>query len=536
MGHDLLEFTKQLGSEKFGNLDFLSWCQKNININIAGKMNPFTIKDIPALQKIFENHSIPRESYQKAAQMRISTYALLKSLYRMDKYNLKVAYYFPTDTDVKDFAQDRRNPIIDASPYLSAKLRYDKADNLGLLQLGNSSMYMRGVWSKRRVKSVDADMLVKDEVDEADPENLRFADDRLLASDFGWIIELSQPSLPDRGINESFKLGDQQNYLIKCGSCGRWNDIVESFPDNFVVRMKKDGNGYRGHFACTRCKTKLRTEKAKGEWVARYPSRSEYHRSMLVSQFWEKHPDYIATKFMSCNRAFEKKNFYISIAGIPYQDSELCPFTEKLLSTSENKTARFVSGAHSSYMGIDVGDICHVVVFGVSGKRLRLIHCEEVSAEDFDRFCYLIETYKSFFVIDAMPYKATAKRLCRTYQGFGAIQYFKGEVLTETLEDDVPVVRHNRTESIDEMAEAFRDEFFELPNPRLLNPEQLSNFEEWKKQIRALEKERTEDKHGYEKIEYRKKVNNHYGMATNSAYIAFQIGRGYHVPDIDPVF
>lgn len=537
METNVFEIASREFSRRFCSDSFEQWCRQHIRLLFHGSLRAFSFEGHEYLEELYAMPDAGRETYQKAAQMGVSTYALLKSLYRADRYPIKVIYYFPTDDDVRDFSQDRCNPLIDNSEYLSSKMIYDKADNLGLKQIGNSSLYFRGVFTRRKVKSVDADMIVKDEVDEADQENLEFAEDRLLHSKFKWIIELSQPSLPDFGINRSFKKSDQRYWLVKCPKCGRWNNVVESFPKNLMKRGK--GEKLFAWIGCTRCRAKLDT--GNGEWVAKHPERSAYHRGYQFSQLFSSTVSAtdVYKKFTGIVLSSEKKNFWTSWIGVSYRDSELCPFTEELITASEGKEG-FEKKAYSSFMGIDVGDICRIVVLGWTGYRLRLIHLEEVLSDDEGRFHHLIETFSSFFVIDAMPYKSLAKRLCLRYPGWGAIQYFKGDALREKTEGEdeyeVNVVMHDRTESIDEMAGLFGEGFFVLPNPKALRADETVLYERFKEQLKNLEKEKFLDKNGYEKAAYKKKVSNHFGMAMNSAFIAFRIGKGRYVPSADPIF
>lgn len=535
---DIIALVGSYGKERFEKPSgFLAWSRRNIRLVIKGTLVPFDIDGHEYLEEIFNLPDVPRITHQKAAQMAISTTELLRALYRMDRYAIKGVYYFPTDDDVKDFSQDRCNPIIDNSEYLSSKMSYDKADNLGLKQMDHSSLYFRGVWTKRKVKSVDADFVTKDEVDEANQENLVFSEDRVLHSAFKWITELSQPSRPDFGINRSFKLSDQRFWHVKCPKCGRLNNIVESFPSNLMHKGK--GDNLIAWIGCTRCHAKLPT--TKGQWVPAYPSRSKDHVGFLESQLFSSTTNAldIFKKFTGATLLAEKKNFWISMIGLPYYDPELQPISDELMASCESKEFGFLREAQSSFIGIDVGDVCHATVWGWTGYRLRLLWCEEILSDDFDGFCKLIERFRGYFVIDAMPYKNLAKRLCMKYQGWGSIQYFKGEALQEKSEGEgefqVPVVMHNRTESIDEMVELFREGFFVLPNPKKLAPDELERYEKFKSQMKALEKDKTLDKSGYEKTEYKKNVANHYGMSSNSGLIAFRVGRGSFTPSVDPV-
>lgn len=522
--------------KRFKEKDLLEWACEYIQLTVGGMVRPFSLEGHEYLRELYTMPDVQREVYQKAGQMAISTYALIKTLYRADRQAIKVVYYFPTDEDVRDFAQDRANVMIDNSTYLSQKMVYDKADNLGLKQIGASSIYFRGVFSKRKVKSIDADMIVKDEVDEADQENLIFAEDRLLHSPFKWIIELSQPSRPDFGINRSFKKSDQRYLMVKCKGCGRWNNIVDSFPKNLFSKGK--GDTVQAWIGCTRCKKRLDVHH--GQWVATYSDRKDC-RGYLVSQLFSSTVDatFIYKKFTGAVLTSEKKNVWNSIVGIPYHDPQMCPVTDAVLDACTG-TDGFVHKAYSSFIGIDVGDICHVVVLGWAKNRLQVLWLEEVLATNKERFEQIIEAYNGFFVIDAMPYKPLAKYLCKKYYGWGAMQYFNAqELITKNEHDgdvDIPVVKHDRTTSIEDMVSLLQEGFFIIPNPKKLHAHELEVFEKFKFQLKNLEKEKVVDAKGYEKVEYKKNVANHFGMALNSAFIAFQVGRGNFTPRVEPVF
>jgi phage terminase large subunit GpA-like protein len=209
-------------------------------------------------------------------------------------------YYFQNDAAVGDFSNDRAQPMIEQSPYLSKRVR--STNNVGLKQVGPSSLYFRGLFTKGKVKSVDADAIFLDELDEAKPSNVVMAIDRLMHSDLQWVTFLSQPSYPGVGVDAEFVDTDQQFWHVKCPGCGHWNCLDLNFPKNFIPITDDNRKSwpektthYRG---CTQCSHKLNM--AEGKWVAKYPERKKrgYHLSQLFSQI--KPPDYpnISSKIM----------------------------------------------------------------------------------------------------------------------------------------------------------------------------------------------------------------------------------------------
>jgi len=238
-------------------MTLLVWIDKrDVHIKTPGGYNRFSFKGHEYLEEIYKKqHS--DEVIEKAAQVGISTYFLLKAFWLCDTCHAKVIYYFPTDSDVSDFSNDRAKPMIEGNEYLSSKM--SEIDNVGLKQIGDSSIYFRGMFSKTRVKSVDADYIILDELDEAKQDHKEFARDRILHSALCWMAQLSQPSIPDYGIDAEFKLSDQRFWHLKCPSCGHWNCLEETFPECFFERKPSDPKYpaekyYRG---CIKCAAEL---------------------------------------------------------------------------------------------------------------------------------------------------------------------------------------------------------------------------------------------------------------------------------------
>ncbi len=96
---------------------------------------------------------------------------------------------------------------------------------------------------------------------------------------------MSNPSLPDYGIDEAFQLSDQRHWTIRCDGCGTWTALDKAFPAKLgqevrIIRQRQDGEYYR---ACPKCSEELDLDA--GEWVADFPDRRThgYRISQLFS-------------------------------------------------------------------------------------------------------------------------------------------------------------------------------------------------------------------------------------------------------------
>src|SRR5437867_10007696 len=187
--HYLKRRTTELASPKTRSLTdpLAAWAVQRIRL----EGRPFRFEGHEYLRAIY-NDSSPHVVLTKAAQVGGTTYAILRSLHAC-LTGLNVIYFFPTRTEVYDFSKSRVTPLLADNPFLS-KLMTD-TDTAGLKRIGDAHLYLRGMQSTVGMKSVPADMLVFDELDEAEPAAKALARERLAHSDYKRIIELSNPSL-----------------------------------------------------------------------------------------------------------------------------------------------------------------------------------------------------------------------------------------------------------------------------------------------------------------------------------------------------
>ncbi len=469
----------------------------------------------------------PHLVVEKAAQVGISTLFLIESMYLAEKYSAKSLYYFPTDTDVADFSIDRADRIIDATPKLQDL--NGGISNVHLKHIGGGALYFRGLWSKRKVKSVDGDVLYLDELDEADPENVEYAKDRLLHSQFGYIRQLSQPSVPDFGIDAQFKKGTQEHYYLKCPVCGHWQCLELNledgrFPKNFRKIPKKWRGGrfpknqvyYR---ACLKCGSEL--DMNKGEMVPKHPGRPirSFKLSQLYSQISQKDSsveDRIMTALLDAKSSFQIARVVNSIIGSAYVDGNLQPLNDTVLEKATGNYGLQTQGTYS-FMGVDQGDTLTISIGESEYLRLRTTYLEETG--DWSRLYRLMDQFDvAHCVIDAMPNKSDAKRFAAAFPGRVTIQYFSGNFrqkeepfVDNNIEAEIPAMLVDRDESLDDTVYMIKTQDLLLPKP------DIPVVEDCRRHLKNLYKEKNE-RTG--KTGYKKKVENHYGMAINSMRLA----------------
>lgn len=287
------------------------WAVRNIRLD--GR--PFRFEGHEYLRAIYDDPA-QHIVISKAAQVGGTTYAILRSLHACLN-GLNVIYFFPTRTDVLEFSKSRITPLLQDNPFLQEQLT--DTDTAGLKRIGEAYLYLRGMQSTVGMKSVPADMIVFDELDEATPDAKALALERISHSDYKRVIELSNPSLPDYGIDEQYQNSDQRHWSVKCPSCGKWTTPEKEFPTKLNQEQQlivPDGAG--GHaLVCPDCKSPLDMEA--GEWVSDFPER-EIH-GYRISQLFS--PKIDAGEILKEYRTTRYADRFFNLKiGIPWADLE----------------------------------------------------------------------------------------------------------------------------------------------------------------------------------------------------------------------
>ena len=448
----------------------------------------------------------------KAAQIGGTTWAIFRSIHAC-LTGLNVIYFFPTRTDVIEFSKSRVTPLIAENSFL-ARLITD-TNTAGLKRIGDAHLYLRGMQSTVGMKSVPADMVVFDELDETAPAAKAMARERLAHSDYKRVIELSNPSLPDYGIDEQYQKSDQRHWTIRCGACGHWTALDKEFPAKLgeevrIIVPREDGTCYR---ACPQCAAEL--DLAAGEWVADFPDRPMhgYRISQLFSSTvdpGEILAEYRTTRFPD--------RFYNLKVGIAWADLGRRLDIGSVLSLCGEASLATSSSEGYCTMGVDTGRDLHVVILSDDGndqnEQRRLIHlgvCYEFAELDvlMERF------HVSRCVIDGLPETHATREFTRRHTGKVFMNFFNEHQRGAPHWDaQTSIVQVNRTEALDASRTAVRDRKLVLPHPSPL-------IEEFAKHMACDAKVLDEDDEtGIKKYRYIRTGTNHFSMAFTYAWLA----------------
>jgi hypothetical protein len=415
-------------------------------------------------------------------------------------------YFFPTRTDVLEFSKSRVTPLVEDNPFLQKELR--DTDAAGLKRIGDAHLYLRGMQSNIGMKSVPADMVVFDELDEATPDAKSLAKERLSHSDYRRLIELSNPSIPSYGIDEAYQESDQRHWTLKCSACGKWTAPEKAFPTKLgeevqIIRLRDDGSAYR---ACPSCDAEL--DLALGEWLADYPSRPihGYRISQLFSSKVD--PGEILREY---RKTYNPEHFYTLKIGIPWVDVENKLSAHQVLALCGDH-GLLESSERSCTMGIDTGKELHVVIsrrIDPKGEEPKREIIWIGTAQSYDELDSFMERFKvSKCVIDAMPEIHATRAFAERHRGKVWLNYFnENQKGSFKWDKETHIVQVNRTEALDAAKKGIRDSAVVLPR-------RVPLVEEFAEHLASDAKKLIEDDEtGAKSYRYIRTGTNHYSLA-----------------------
>lgn len=342
----------------------------------------------------------------------------------------------PNQVHMDDFSQGRIGDAIAQSPRLSKVVT---ASRTRLRRIGNHTLYLRGSETVIQTRSIDADLVVNDEVDLFQPGAVEKSRERLGSSRAPLYRAASQPTYPESGIDVMFENSDRRRWFIRCERCQyeqtlTWDENVEFSVDAKDVRI-----------VCAKCKRSLNIL-ADGRWVAENPNSDVhgYHVNKLMSP--RANLKAMLDRFLAVEDIQKLQSFYNADLGIPYRPRgskpDIADFTRELYDWREP--------VRDSYMGVDVGINLHICIVGRKdqSETYRLIDQQYVS--DFSELDAIWHHYAPrFTVIDARgdPRKTLEWAQQYPYKVYRWQHHPSKD--DPTWDDDTQIVKFDRTAMLD---------------------------------------------------------------------------------------
>jgi hypothetical protein len=474
---------------------------------------------------------------RKAAQMGASEYAITRALHFAVKKGGRVIYYFPSETDATEFSQDRFGPAIQESAYLASLVR--DTDTVGFKQIGQGSIYFRGTKSRTRLRSVPADFLIFDEVDDMEAASIDLARKRLGHSKFGWELSLSTPSLPEYGIDALFGKTDQRFWILQCAKCNSSWCLEDLFLEHHgspadprdEICFIKGTPGWET-LVCMKCGGPL--DPAQGKWGGKYERPIHgYQLSKFASTRVSDAEDEAGTHTKPAALLAEWRQtplpaeFFASELGLPYLAAGDGLTEQDLLQLVG--PYRMTHKGQACVMGVDQGTALHIVIKEPHPSGLIFtvrVHHEPAADATFTHLDYYMNTYDvRACVIDALPNTHAARDFAKRYPGRVYLAYYgttqKGLADGGYDKDHSPTVTINRTEAFDTWRDTYQKGRRRIPR---VEDEMTEYVKEMTNILRTVDED---PETGGKRARWIKRGPDHYAHADSYAEIALgRVHRG----------
>jgi hypothetical protein len=395
----------------------LRLAELNPPVKIDGDVLSFN--DYPYIPKIIDDIH-PHIVIIKGAQLGGTAAMILKVIMRMAQESLRGSIYlFPREIDAIQFSKARFRRILNENAALSNLVK--ETDSAQIRRIHSGFAYFRGAASVPALKSVPADLLVFDELDEMEEDKVELARHRLDGSKLPSQCELSTATFPDYGVDLAYKASDGNVWMIQCDNCKEWTCLELAWPDVFQT----DPHTREIYRACRKCKKPIHS--ADGEWVARFPDRTapagdtieDLKRAPGKRGYWisqlnspRRQPHQILQEFKDAEHRGKLREFYNSVLGIAFAEASDSLTKEIILAACDQDEPRRPSSVGPTAMGFDCGanDFHFAVAEKRSGDREQIIEFGRVTSED--EIINVIDRYNvSMAVADEMAETRTVRRI-----------------------------------------------------------------------------------------------------------------------------
>jgi len=428
-------------------------------------------------KEIMESES-RRICCMKATQLGFTEMAVVRILHGMifGRYPRGALYLFPTQDDVNEFSKSRFNPLIQNNWEAIGKfVKYGpggkgrkSTDSAGLKKIHDAWLYLRGarltqkvgdvvsMKDSSRLKGIPADVVVFDECDAMSSEAIAKALGRLGDSLVNEEFYLSNPTIPDDGIDALFQKSDQRYLQRKC-SCGQRVCAEKAFPE--CVHLRPDGTGF---IACPKCGKEVGYKDA--EWVPDMPSNSDYMHGYQLSQLSSRanDPAEILADFKDPPQGNLGDVMRLRL-GFPFIPTEDRLRVGDVYACCNNDMMPFYSKGPCA-MGVDVGKIKHVVIgTRIDDKRFQILKMARLS-DWTDIHDLAMKFNVKSAVIDIRPYEDKAREFQKAepYRIF-LCEYSENAMHDAVWDNKTKTVRAYRTGVFDRTHSLVMDNLLVIP-------------------------------------------------------------------------
>jgi hypothetical protein len=443
-----------------------------ITSNTTLRRRPFSYDRYPFQEKIAEDEH-PNLSVIKCSQVGLTEIQIRKFFAMLRRENgLSGIFSFPNESMYKRNYATRMRPILDADSVFNPPAANKPVRRMDLTQIGDSFGYVTGC-GESDATSINADILFHDELDLSPTDMIALFQSRLQGSDKRITQSFSTPTFLGFGIDRNFSLSDQHYYLTRCPHCNHWQFPLFNHSFIKIPKLKFDVENLTdltaeqiveldlksAYVGCERCGKALNlSNRQYREWVPQFPTRSG-NRGYKMNPWSTDRLDlpYIFGQLQKYREKENLKGFFNTVLGEPFTESSAQMQRDQIESVmAPNGNVPNVSWDTPVYMGIDMGQICHIVLVGDTtedGKDPFFLFDTCHALQLSERIAELRKVYNIVqCCVDRYPYTPTVDAFRENTNGLVMPIHFGGNAAVQPKFDEAEELIYyiaNRTSMLD---------------------------------------------------------------------------------------
>lgn len=417
------------------DMSMTEWIETNTTL----KGKPFTIAE-HEFQRAITDDMHPNMDVMKPSQIGATECQIRKALaFLVRNQGTSLIFSLPNEDMFKRISKARVKPIVDKDRVFTTQ--YDRLNksvrSVDMMQFGQSFLYLVPA-IESAATSIDADVVMNDEVDLSDQNMITLFNSRLQGSKIAISQRFSTPTFPNFSIDSNYRTSDQHEYACRCSSCNHYNlpkfnhkfikipglpHSVEEFH-KITVDIQDEIDLDNAYVMCEKCGVRLDLDNTdQRQWISKYPGRSNTSRGYKLTPFVTSRldPKYIVTNLWRYQKTEFVRGFFNTVLGEPYSDGTIQLARELIERCITNQSEPLgADSIESVWVGIDMGQTCHIIIGkGPDVNNLHIINMLSVHVDNLvAKVTEICETYPvRGGSVDRHPYEPTAREVFKASGG-----------------------------------------------------------------------------------------------------------------------
>lgn len=456
MFDELYNTVKQRYGSGAASQSMSSW----IALNTSIKRKPFGYNGYE-FQRAIADDMHTDLSVKKCSQVGLTEVQLRKFLAILTRNNgLAGIFSLPNERMFTRVYNTRLKPLIEQDDIFNPDTDIAPVRRRDTVQIRDSFGYITGC-TESDATSTPADFLMHDELDLSPATTIGLYQSRLQNSDMRMTQKFSTPTFVGFGIDRSYALSDQREYMARCGACNHWQIPTFTTPFLHIPDVELDLQHLTDltaeqvaqldldecYVRCEKCHRRLELGNPElREWIATYPGRTAF-RGYQVRPFssGRLNAGYVLSQLAKYLDQGFIRGFYNTVTGEPFNDASAQVQRADVEACMQGGGVPDISRDVPVFLGIDIGFQCYITLsYDDEAGTTNWVLFETVPVAHLET--RIQELRKIFNIVggaaDRFPFTPTVDALRDATNRLVMPVQYRGAAVLQPIKDELGMLTH----------------------------------------------------------------------------------------------